>query len=49
MYRVLHQANVSRAFYLFVDAWLYAYLECESFSYVVGDDGTWLVNPGEAN
>jgi hypothetical protein len=48
-YTVFHQGIAKRAFRLFVDAWLYAFLELPSHSRIRGPDGTYTVNPPFTN
>lgn len=47
MYRVRQQGRIIKAFNIFTDAWLYVYLEMDSFARIVGPDGVWIVNPGK--
>ena len=47
MYRVRQRGKVIKSFGIFVDAWLYVYLELNAFARIVGADGIWSVNPGQ--
>lgn len=49
MYQVINQGQVITRFNLFIDAWLFAYLDMSCFSHIVGYDGLWVVNPPLAN
>jgi hypothetical protein len=46
MYLVRQQGKTLEAFTIFVDAWLFVYLELDAFARIVGPDGVWVVNPG---
>lgn len=47
MYLVRQQGKIVEKFTMFVDAWLYVFLELNAFARIVGPDGIWLVNPGK--
>lgn len=51
MFLVRRQGKIIRSFDLFVDAWLYVYLECESFALILerGTSDYWIVNPALSN
>jgi hypothetical protein len=44
-YPVIHQGKQVAGFHFFVDAWLYAKLECTFWTKIVSKDGTWVINP----
>lgn len=54
MYRVIHQGHIVATFASFLDAWLYVYLELDSYARIYGPDvgegeepyGTASINPG---
>ncbi len=54
MYRVMHNGRIVASFPKFLDAWLYVYLELDSYAVIygpgvgVGDEvmGTCSINPG---
>jgi hypothetical protein len=46
MYLVRQQGKTLEAFKMFLDAWLFVYLELGAFARIVGPDGVWVVNPG---
>jgi hypothetical protein len=46
MYLVRQQGKTIEEFTWFVDAWLFAYLELDTFVRIVGPEGVWIVNPG---
>lgn len=46
MYLVRQQGKIVQRFTMFVDAWLYVFLELNSYARITGPDGIWLVNPG---
>lgn len=53
MYRVINQGHIVAVFPVFLDAWLYVYLECDSYARIYGPDpfdpavdGEWSINPG---
>ncbi len=47
MYLVRQQGKTIRKFRLFVDAWLFVYLECECYALILGprQGEVWIVNP----
>ena len=47
MFLVRQQGKVIGSFDLFVDAWLYVYLECECFAHILerGTSEVWVINP----
>lgn len=47
MYMVRQQGKTIESFTMFVDAWLYVYLELASYARIVGPDGIWIINPGK--
>lgn len=48
MYRVIHNGRIVASFPSFLDAWLYVYLELDSYARVYGpDDWDWSINPGQ--
>lgn len=46
MYLVRQQGKIVERFTMFVDAWLYVFLELDTFARIIGPDGIWSVNPG---
>ena len=46
MYRVIHHGRIVKVFGTFLDAWLYVYLELDSYARIYGPDGDWSINPG---
>lgn len=46
MYQVRQRGRIVERFGIFIDAWLYVYLELDAFARIVGPDGIWSVNPG---
>ena len=46
MYTVRQRGKTITSFGVFIDAWLYVYLELDSFARITGPDGIWFINPG---
>jgi hypothetical protein len=44
---VRQQGKIIVSFTMFVDAWLYVFLELESYARIVGPEGIWIINPGK--
>jgi len=48
MYFVINQNSIRSQFVLFIDAWMDAILNTESYCEIIGPDGKWTVNhPGQ--
>jgi len=47
MYQVRQRGKTIEMFGIFTDAWLYVYLELDTFARIVGPDGIWSINPGQ--
>ena len=47
MYRVIHQGRIVATFTSFLDAWLYVYLELDSYARIYGPDVDHTINPGQ--
>lgn len=46
MYQVRQGGRIIERFGIFVDAWLYVFLELDTYARILGPDGVWIVNPG---